>query len=65
MIWCNIQWNGYGDDHVSLGRKICNVPDFADKFHVYALEWEPNELRFCVDGYVYYAYQDPGAGFDK
>ena len=65
VIGCNIQWNGYGEEHISLGRKTCNVPDFAEEFHIYALEWEPNELRFCVDDYVFYTHYDPGPGFDK
>jgi len=26
---------------------------FADDFHVYAVEWEPKELRFYVDEYLY------------
>jgi beta-glucanase (GH16 family) len=26
---------------------------FADKFHMYAVEWEPQELRFYVDGHLY------------
>jgi len=27
--------------------------DFADSFHVYAIEWEPNEIRFYVDDELY------------
>jgi beta-glucanase (GH16 family) len=26
---------------------------FADKFHVYAVEWEPEVIRFYVDGHLY------------
>ena len=26
---------------------------FADDYHVYAVEWEPNEIRFYVDGSLY------------
>jgi beta-glucanase (GH16 family) len=26
---------------------------FADGYHVYAIEWEPNELRFYVDDHLY------------
>ncbi|MEM1446269.1 MAG: glycoside hydrolase family 16 protein [Planctomycetota bacterium] len=28
--------------------------NFHDSFHTYAVEWEPNELRFEVDGNVYH-----------
>src|SRR5579884_3590510 len=27
--------------------------DFADSFHVYAIEWQPNEIRFYVDDMLY------------
>ena len=27
--------------------------DFSDDFHVYSLEWEPNEMRWYVDGNLY------------
>ena len=30
-------------------------PDFTDDFHVFALEWEPEQLRWYVDGTLRYA----------
>ena len=41
-----------GDD--SLGAPYF-VPSgiVADDFHVFAVEWEPNEIRFYVDGHLY------------
>jgi len=27
---------------------------FADEFHVFAVEWEPNEIRFYVDDHLYH-----------
>ncbi len=28
---------------------------FADSFHVYAIEWEPQAIRWYVDGYLYHS----------
>lgn len=32
------------------------VPDIADAFHTYAVEWTPTEVRGYVDGEQYYVY---------
>jgi beta-glucanase (GH16 family) len=38
----------------SLGAPYAVVGgDVADDFHVFAVEWEPNEIRFYVDGHLY------------
>jgi beta-glucanase (GH16 family) len=44
---------GYsGDD--SLGAPYAlPAAQFADDFHVFAVEWEPKEIRFYVDGHLY------------
>jgi len=50
--------------------------NFADDFHVYAVEWEPDQIRWYVDGVLFstkYAWQwysdgapgDPDAPFDQ
>jgi beta-glucanase (GH16 family) len=31
---------------------------FADDFHVFAVEWEPDEFRWFVDGQRYYTQRD-------
>lgn len=33
--------------------KLPGGPKFSDDFHVFAIEWEPNVVRFHVDGYLY------------
>jgi beta-glucanase (GH16 family) len=42
------------------GAKGIGAPDalpgnqpFADDFHLFAVEWEPNEIRFYVDDHLY------------
>ncbi|MHC5183791.1 MAG: glycoside hydrolase family 16 protein, partial [Planctomycetota bacterium] len=50
--------------------------NFGDAFHVYAIEWEPDEIRWYVDGILYYtrtssqwytnaAPSDPRAPFNQ
>lgn len=46
------------------------VPGSSDDFHVYAIEWDPNQMNFLVDGKKYYTYHNPHTGeaawpFDK
>ena len=35
-------------------RRHADVKDGSERFHVYALEWEPAELRFCLDGRCFF-----------
>ncbi len=42
--------------------------DFSDKFHVFSCEWEPGEIRWYVDGKLYYTANDwftAKPGFDE
>jgi beta-glucanase (GH16 family) len=45
----------YGDPHTHTGRHyvLRTGETFADGHHVFALEWEPGEIRWYVDGYHY------------
>ncbi len=43
------------------GRKI-SIPDNHDTFHLYALEWEPREIRIFVDSTLYFTYSNEGTG---
>ncbi len=57
----------FGSPHASAGG-IYTVPgeasvpqsgaSFADGYHTFALEWEPKELRWYVDGYLYFTASD-------
>jgi len=45
---------GYsGDKGVSASFTLPKGKKFADKFHVFAVEWEPGEIRFFVDRKAY------------
>lgn len=41
------------------------VPDSHDNFHVYALEWEPEEYRVLVDDILYFTFKNEGTGPDE
>ena len=42
---------GYsGADGIGKSYKLKSKADFADDFHVYAIEWEKNKIRWFVDG---------------
>src|SRR5882672_488182 len=45
---------GYsGDKGVSAAYTLPNGQKFSDDFHTFAVEWEPNVVRFYVDGLLY------------
>ncbi len=45
---------GYsGGSGISAAYALPNGRKFSDDFHTFALEWEPNVIRFYVDGILY------------
>lgn len=49
----------YGVPHSSQqGTYILNNGTFADDYHIYAVEWEPSEIRFYIDGHLYHTVND-------
>ena len=45
---------GYsGGNGISAAYALANGQKFADDFHTFAVEWEPNVIRFYVDGLLY------------
>ncbi|MFA9391575.1 MAG: family 16 glycosylhydrolase [Prolixibacteraceae bacterium] len=42
-------WDGYGEDHKSIDHRI-EVEGIHDGFHIYRLEWNPDEYIFFIDG---------------
>ena len=50
----SIHGPGYtGGDGIEAPYKLPATRRFADDFHVFAVEWEPNAIRFYVDDGVY------------
>lgn len=50
----------YGDDGYQVTRELTDGSKFADGFHVFAVEWEPGEFRWYVDGEQYGSYTRKG-----
>jgi beta-glucanase (GH16 family) len=44
---------GYSGEH-AFGKPSSIAGAFADDFHVYAVEWEPREIRWYRDGVLYH-----------
>lgn len=49
----------FGEPHtMRQGGYTLKTGDFASEFHVFACEWEPGEIRFYVDGNLFYKTND-------
>jgi len=60
LVHGTIHGPGYsGDKGISSPLALPDQKNFADAFHVYAVEWEPQVIRFYVDDHLY-ATRTPG-----
>lgn len=50
----------FGDNAVTGSMPVENVDT---EFHVYTVDWLPNEITFSIDGVAYHSYKDPGKGW--
>ncbi len=49
----------FGEPHTqSQGSYTLPEGDFSSEYHTYACEWEPGEIRFYVDGQLFYSEND-------
>ncbi|HVN18779.1 MAG TPA: glycoside hydrolase family 16 protein [Dongiaceae bacterium] len=54
LVHGTIHGPGYsGDKGIGSPFALPNNAPFADEFHIYAVEWEPNAIRFYVDDHLY------------
>ncbi|MCB9866527.1 MAG: family 16 glycosylhydrolase [Phycisphaerales bacterium] len=74
-IYGTIHYGGNWPANAHSGGTLNNGTNFGDAFHVYAIEWEPDSLRWFVDGALYHvessadwystaAPENPRAPFD-
>ena len=49
LVIQNLHWNGYGDDHEHVGRKV-PFAGLSEGFHTVALDWTADNYTFYVDG---------------
>jgi len=54
LVHGTIHGPGYSGEHgISAPYALPGDSRFADDFHIYAVEWEPNVIRFYADDHVY------------
>jgi len=70
VIHANIHTRAYNHVKKTARGSRLQVPDASTTFHVYAMEWTPEELVFFVDDRAYFTFRNEGTGaavwpFDK
>jgi beta-glucanase (GH16 family) len=47
-----LHWDDQGHQQKGIGCALNWGRNFSEDFHVFAIEWEPNEIRWYVDDYL-------------
>ncbi len=56
LVHGTIHGPGYsGANGIGKSCALPGNPNFADAFHIYAVEWTTNEIKWFVDGYQYFS----------
>jgi beta-glucanase (GH16 family) len=50
VIYGTLHYHAFNGEKKSSSGTLKGDVDYTKDFHIYALEWEPNELRWYVDG---------------
>ncbi len=53
-----LHWDGYDEDHKSIGTPKINFPATDDGYHVYGMLWQPGLLEFYIDGIKTWTYNN-------
>jgi beta-glucanase (GH16 family) len=53
-------------NHIKHTQKtaVTNVPDFADAFHVYSMEWDESHISIFVDDKKYFTFTNEHSSYD-
>lgn len=57
VINATIHTQSYNHEKGTQKSGTVMVEDYSEEFHVYAVEWLPDQLKFSVDGEVYFTYK--------
>ena len=57
-IYGTLHYGGAWPNNTSKGGNTVPASSIIDNFHVYAVEWEPAQIRFYVDGRLYHTATD-------
>lgn len=52
-------------DNLAAGFHTDTGVEYGDDFHVFGVEWSPDELVFYIDGVEYWRTPNPGGTFDE
>ena len=52
-VFGTLHYGGVSPDNVFSGNEYVVPGSATDEFHLYALEWDPNEIRWYVDDVLY------------
>ncbi|MEX0324228.1 MAG: family 16 glycosylhydrolase [Puniceicoccaceae bacterium] len=58
----SLHYAGRSGANANSGSTV--VSDVDTTFHVYAMEWDPDEFRFYVDDQQYHSYTNPNTGVE-
>jgi beta-glucanase (GH16 family) len=61
MVHGTLHAPGYPPEGYTAAYTLPNGQNFADDFHVFAVEWEPQQMRIYVDGTAYATYTKTGS----
>lgn len=65
VVHANVHTRGFNHARGNGRGARLNVPDAAEAFHVYAVEWTPQRLDFFVDDRKYFTLENDGSGVDS
>jgi beta-glucanase (GH16 family) len=65
VVHANVHTRGYNHTRGNGRGAQIKVPDAETDFHVYAVEWTPEHLKFFVDDEDYFTLKNDGTGVDS
>lgn len=55
VAYGTLHYTTFKGERKSIGGRLTGDVDFTKDFHVYAVEWEPDSMRWYMDGRLYHA----------
>lgn len=60
-----VHWDNNGQHAQYGGSRRLSSGTYADNFHIFAIEWDKNEIRWYMDGVRYHAIDIRGSGLSE
>lgn len=58
ILYGTLHYHSFDGQKKSSSGKLKNETDYTKDFHIYALEWDPDEIRWYVDGALIHSTHD-------